>query len=103
MLLTSRWGRRRCGREQGATISAENEVARLRRYRMSRTVRRPPALLSAQRGLSLFVVARRGRVLHRRAIVSVRFDGVGLRPVRINAPDFCRRGNRLGFRVASTN
>ena len=42
------------------------------------------------RRLEFFVLARRGRVLHRRAIVSARFDGVGLRPVRINAPDFCR-------------
>ena len=27
MLLTSRWEQRRCGREQGAAISAESEVA----------------------------------------------------------------------------
>ena len=42
------------------------------------------------RRLEFFVVARRGRVLHRRAIVAARFDGVGLRPVRINAQVFCR-------------
>ena len=46
-------------------------------------------IITARR-LEFFVLARRGRVLHRRAIVSVRFGGVGLRPVRINAQDFCR-------------
>ena len=45
-------GRRRCGREQGAAISAESEVAR-RRNRMSRTAWRTPALLSSQGGLSV--------------------------------------------------
>ena len=47
-----------------------------------------------------FVAAAWGGVLHRRAIVSARFGSVGLRPVCINAPDFCRlvysrdRGNK---------
>ena len=31
MLLASRWGRRRCGREQGAAISEDSEVAPGRR------------------------------------------------------------------------
>ena len=52
MLLTSRWGRRRCGQEQGAAIPAEDEVAPGCRHRVLPTAWRTPALLSLQGGLS---------------------------------------------------
>ena len=51
------------------------------------------AIITARR-LEFFVVARRGRVLHRRAIVPTRFCGVGAWRVRSNSAVFLRSRDR---------
>ena len=58
---------------------------------MSRAARRTPALLSPQGGLSASL--QRGRVLHRRAIVSARFGGDGGCLVRINSRSLVGQGD----------